>query len=126
MLAVCPITSFPALRNGGAKGGVPLPVSIIFIIAVMPLPRRSKPSSPAPARLGTRGDGARAVEGLQQGGAEREPPHMIDNGVRAIQQPARGKQTRTGAELEAAGLREFGRQYRAPADHQIVERGHLR
>ena len=33
MLAVCPITSLPAFRNGGAKGGVPLCACIIRIIA---------------------------------------------------------------------------------------------
>ena len=33
MLAVCPITSLPAFRNGGANGGVPFRASIIFIIA---------------------------------------------------------------------------------------------
>jgi hypothetical protein len=35
-LAVCPITSWPALRNGGANGGVPLRASIILVIAAMP------------------------------------------------------------------------------------------
>jgi hypothetical protein len=38
MFAVCPITSLPALRNGGAKGGVPFAASIIFIILPTPLP----------------------------------------------------------------------------------------
>ena len=41
MLAVCPITSLPAFRNGGANGGVPFPASIICIIATMPLPLRA-------------------------------------------------------------------------------------
>jgi hypothetical protein len=41
MLAVCPIISEPAFRNGGANGGVPLLASIIFIIAFMPLPPRA-------------------------------------------------------------------------------------
>jgi hypothetical protein len=44
MLAVCPITSLPAVRNGGAKGGVPLRASIIRIIAAMPLPLRATSS----------------------------------------------------------------------------------
>ena len=34
-------TNWPAFRNGGANGGVPFPVSIIFIIALMPLPLRA-------------------------------------------------------------------------------------
>jgi hypothetical protein len=41
MLAVCPITTFPAFRNGGANGGVPFPASIMRVIAAMPLPCRA-------------------------------------------------------------------------------------
>jgi len=36
MLAVCPITSLPAFKNGGANGGVPPSCSSIRIIAAMP------------------------------------------------------------------------------------------
>ena len=51
---------------------------------------------------------------------------MIHNGLGAIKQPARSNQTRVRNELEGSDLREFGRQNRRAADHQIDQTGYLR
>ena len=59
MLAVWPITRFPAFRNGGAKGGVPFAVSIIFIIV------RVAPGDPAVAALGDNAS-QEAVDALRE------------------------------------------------------------